>query len=351
MKGSFMPRIRAVWLVAAALTGGLVVCGVSGAQAAGAPDPGAKDTGAQDLQGGKGGLLKDLWGITPTDRRNPAEYGEKLVDHLGCLYCHGLGGREGIMNPNAKDNKNVPSWDSPEFVKRYPTEEKVRETIQKGRHPDPALDATSTPIPMPPWGNRLSDQEVDGIVAYIWSLRDSPTSSHPEGGRGAEDAQSAYLPGIPPEMAPAPVEEDHEHRAPRTTDTALVRKGAALVNYLGCLHCHGVGGREGMDNPNAMRKHVPAWDDPEFIKKYPVDDGVRWVIEKGRVPERDPKADGTPVPMPPFAGQLTGDDLDALVAYIFSLREAPVTMHGHGAMHDMHAPSTSQATAEAPAAH
>jgi len=329
-----MRRIRAVWLVPAVVAGGLVLCG---------------GAGAQDAEGGRG-LLTDLWGITPHDRQNPAQYGEKLVDHLGCLYCHGLGGREGIMNPNAKDNKHVPSWDSPDFVKKYPTEDKVRETIEKGRHPDAIDNADTTPIPMPPWGNRLSDPEIDGIVAYIWSLRDTPTASHPEGGRGADDAQSAYLPGIPPEAAPAPAEDDHDHMAPRTLDTALVRKGASLVDYLGCLHCHGVGGREGMENPNAMRKHVPAWDDPEFIKKYPVADGVRWVIEKGRMPERDPKAEGTPVPMPPFGNQISEDEMDAIVAYIWSLREVPPSARDHGPMPAMHGMAASQAAAEFPPA-
>lgn len=334
-KGSFMRRIRAVWLVPAVLAGGLAVWGVAG---------------AQEAEEGKGGLLTDLWGITPADRQNPPQYGEKLVDHLGCLYCHGLGGREGIMNPNAKDNKHIPSWDSPDFAKKYPTEDKVRETIEKGRHPDAIENADTTPIPMPPWGNRLSDQEVDGIVAYIWSLRDTPTASHLEGGRGAEDAQSAYLPGIPPAPAPAPVaDEEHSHRAPRTLNTALVRNGASLVDYLGCLHCHGVGGRQGMDNPNAVRKHVPAWDDPEFIKKYPVADGVRWVIEMGRTPERDPKATDVPVPMPAFGNQISDDELDAIVAYIWSLREVPAAARDQG-MPGMHGMAASEATAEFPAA-
>jgi len=294
------------------------------------------------------GLLTSLWGITAEDRQNLPEYGEKLVDHLGCLYCHGLGGRKGIMNPNAQDQKTIPSWDDPEFVDRYPTSEKVRQTIQEGRHPDRAADADSNPIPMPPWGNRLSPTEVDAIVAYIWSMRDTPVASHAEGGRGADDTRSAYLPGIPPPLAPAEEEDEHDHMAPRTLDTALVRKGASLVDYLGCLHCHGLGGREGIDNPNAMRKHVPAWDDPEFIKRYAVPDGVRWVVTKGRTPERDPDADGSPIPMPPFGNQISDDELEAIVAYIWSLRDAPVMEHDHAHMHDMHDGAPAQATAEFP---
>jgi mono/diheme cytochrome c family protein len=339
-----MRHILAITRAPAVFLTGLATVLVIGA---GAPGPAT----AQDADSGQGGLLTDLWGITPQDRENPPEYGEKLVQHLGCLYCHGLGGQKGITNPNAKENKNVPSWDSPDFAEKYPTEDKVRDTIQKGRHPDAIENADTSPIPMPPWGNRLSDPEVDAIVAYILSLRDTSVASHPEGGRGADDAESAYLPGIPPPMAPPEEQDDHAHKAPRTLDTALVRKGASLVDYLGCLHCHGLGGREGMDNPNAKRKHVPAWDDPEFIKKYPVPDGVRWVIEKGRTPERDPDATDNPVPMPAFGNQISDDELDAIVAYIWSLRDVPETARMPAHDHDhAHGDAAPMPTAEHPAA-
>jgi mono/diheme cytochrome c family protein len=283
---------------------------------------------AQEKEEGQG-LLIELMGITPEDRKDEVVYGGKLVEHLGCLFCHGLGGREGIVNPNA-ERKYVPAWDDPEFAERYPTREKVRETIREGRFPDKADDATGNPIPMPPWGNRLSDGEVDAILAYIWSLRGTPVSSHPQGGQGADDARSAYLPPIhvTPE-APEPDTEDHMHEPPRTGDGALVKQGRSMVEYLGCLHCHGLGGREGMDNPNAERKTVPAWDDPEFIRRYPVDDGVRWVIVNGRMPERAPDATDDPVPMPPFGRMLSTEEMDAIVAYIWSLRDRPAEAGGH----------------------
>ena len=269
----------------------------------------------------------------PAVEKDPVVLGHDLVEHLGCLFCHGLGGREGIVNPNAK-RKYVPSWDDPEFVKLYPTDEKVRETIRKGRFPDKADDATGSPIPMPPWGNRLDPEEVDAIIAYIWSLRETPVSSHPQGGLGAEDAESAYLPPLKGE-APAPDAdmEDHMHAPPETGGGPQVAKGRSMVEYLGCLHCHGLGDRKGMENPNAKRKNVPSWDDPEFIKRYPVDDGVRWVIVNGRMPEKDPGATDDPVPMPPFGRMLSHEEMDAIVAYIWSLRDHPVKPHEH--MHGM----------------
>jgi len=75
---------------------------------------------------------------------------------------------------------------------------------------------------------------------------------------------------------------------------------------------------------------VPAWDEPAFAERYPVDDGVRFVITNGRVPEKDPKADGSPIPMPPWGNRLTKDEVDAIVAYIWSLRETPMATHPQG---------------------
>lgn len=256
---------------------------------------------------------------------DPVKLGGDLVEHLGCLFCHGLGGRQGIMNPNAEERKYIPAWDEADFIERYPEPDKVRETIRKGRFPKRDPQAEGNPIPMPPWGNRLTDKEMDAIIAYIWDLRKTPVATHPKGGRGADEARAAYEPPLPPgrpEPAGAEEEEGHHHEPPEPeADSALAKQGRGLVEYLGCLHCHAVGDETPMENPNAVRKEVPVWDDAEFIRRYPVEDGVRYVIEKGRHPEKDPDADGNPVPMPPFGNQLTEQEVDAIVAYIWSLRE------------------------------
>jgi mono/diheme cytochrome c family protein len=288
--------------------------------------------GAGADTGTSNGLLMELWGISPEIQNDPVKFGGKLVEHLGCLYCHGLGGRQGIENPNAV-RKYVPAWDEKAFIKRYPTPEKVRETIRNGRFPDKDPKADGSPIPMPPWGNRLNDKELDAIIAYIWSLRATPVDAHPKGGVGAietaeQDAPESPLTGLPVAI-PAPDTTSKAHTKPPGADNP-VTLGHDLVEHLGCLYCHGLGGRQGINNPNAVRKHVPSWDSPEFIHRYPVDDGVRYVIEKGRVPKKDPKADGSPIPMPPWGNRLTKDELDAIVAYIWSLRQTPVSSHEKG---------------------
>ncbi|MFQ5693329.1 MAG: c-type cytochrome [Nitrospinota bacterium] len=287
---------------------------------------------ARDEGGGNRGLHSELWGLSPEEQNDPVRFGRALVQHLGCLYCHGLGGRQGIENPNAV-RKYVPAWDEAAFIERYPTPEKVRETIRKGRFPKKDPAAASNPIPMPPWGNRLSEQEMDAIIAYIWSLRQTPTESHAKGGIGAVEAAEANAPVSPlAGRVVRPAEPEGVRKPPVKPPDAdnPVRLGSDLVEHLGCLYCHGLGGRQGIENPNAVRKHVPAWDSEEFIRRYPVDDGVRYVIEKGRTPAKDPEATGSPVPMPPWGNRLNKDEMDAIVAYIWSLRQTPVATHPKG---------------------
>ncbi|MDH4229533.1 MAG: cytochrome c [Nitrospirota bacterium] len=260
---------------------------------------------------------------------DPVKLGGDLVDHLGCLYCHGLGGRQGLDNPNAV-RKYVPAWDEEAFVKKYPNPEGVRRVIQQGRFPEKDTQAKGNPIPMPPWGNRLTKEETEAIIAYIWSLRTTPANSHKKGGQGrevggeGEDQRLLMADQIRNTQPPA----EHTSRTPG--NNPLVAQGQGLVEHLGCLHCHGLGGRQGMDNPNAVRKYVPSWDEDAFVRRYPVDDGVRWVITTGRAPERDPQAKGNPIPMPPWGNRLTKDELDAIVAYIWSLRTTPVSSHEKG---------------------
>jgi len=279
-------------------------------------------------------LVAGLGGVALVAETNPAKLGQSLVEHLGCLYCHGLGGRQGIENPNAV-RKYVPAWDEKAFAERYPTPEKVRDTIKKGRFPDRDPKANGNPIPMPPWGNRLTDPELDAIIAYIWSLRETPMAAHAKGGLGGMETEEESAPESPltglMRQRDDMNNEPKAHVKPPGADNP-VQLGHDLVDHLGCLYCHGLGGREGIENPNAVRKHVPAWDSEEFVRRYPVDDGVRYVIEKGRTPAKDPKAEGSPIPMPPWGNRLTKDEMDAVVAYIWSLRKTPVAAHPKGGL-------------------
>lgn len=277
-------------------------------------------------------MVLGVWGTGYAMENNLVKLGEDLVEHLGCLYCHGLGGKKGIDNPNAK-RQYVPAWDEEEFIKRYPVDDGVRFVITNGRFPEQAKGAEGSPIPMPPWGNRLSGEEMDAIVAYIWSLRDTPVESHAKGGRGAIPEEDDKATRDLQAMLAAKGEEDGPdtpsgYRAgPADSPVAL---GHGLVEHLGCLYCHGLGGRQGIDNPNAKRKYVPAWDEKEFIQRYPTDAGVRAVITNGRFPEKATGAKSSPIPMPPWGNRLSREEMDAIIAYIWSLRDTPVESHDKG---------------------
>jgi mono/diheme cytochrome c family protein len=266
-------------------------------------------------------ILAGSLGTAQAQPTDPVTLGKHLVEHLGCLYCHGLGGRQGIDNPNAI-RKYVPAWDEKEFIEKYTAKEAVAAVIRKGRFPAKDLKATGNPIPMPPWGNRLKPEEMDAMLAYIWSLRETPVESHAKGGLGTVEDDS-----IDPTTAAliAILEQNKEIHSAHAFDRTGNPKadlGRALVEHLGCLHCHGLEGRQGLPNPNAVRKYVPAWDEKEFIERYPVDDGVRYVITNGRTPKKDPAATSSPIPMPPWGNRLKSMELDAIVAYIWSLRES-----------------------------
>ncbi len=284
-------------------------------------------------------MLVGVWGTGYAMEDNQVKLGEDLVEHLGCLYCHGLGGKKGIDNPNAK-RRYVPAWDEKEFIERYPVADGVRYVITNGRFPEKARGATSSPIPMPPWGNRLSEDEMDAIVAYIWSLRETPTSSHAKGGRGsiptpddkAIAARQAMLTANGDEAA----DDTAGQMVPAGPPGSPVALGQGLVEHLGCLYCHGLGGRQGIDNPNAERKYIPAWDEKEFIERYPVDAGVRSVITNGRFPDKARGAKGSPIPMPPWGNRLSKEEMDAIIAYIWSLRETPVESHDKGGRGGVH---------------
>jgi len=274
-------------------------------------------------------VLAGSWGTARAEQVDQVTLGKDLVKHLGCLYCHGLGGRKGIDNPNAV-RKYVPAWDEKAFIERFPKKDAVSAVIRKGRFPAKDTNAEGSPIPMPPWGNRLKPEEMDAVLTYIWSLRDTPISKHQKGGQGAIEDDS-----IDPTTAAmiAAIEEskpDTSVHHYKRTGNHEVDLGKALVEHLGCLYCHGLGGRQGLPNPNALRKHVPAWDAKEFITRYPVDDGIRYVITHGRAPAKDPAATGSPVPMPPWGNRLKKEEMDAIVAYIFSLRGTPVKSHDTG---------------------
>lgn len=95
--------------------------------------------------------------------------GEALYRRYGCRGCHGEGGVGGVPNPNAQSGEEVPAL---RYVKEAYTAAELREKIQLGVTQVPRLDPEGPPPPlsMPSWRDRLTDAQIEDIMAYLLSL-------------------------------------------------------------------------------------------------------------------------------------------------------------------------------------
>lgn len=101
------------------------------------------------------------------------EQGRWVFERVGCTGCHGAGGRGGRLNPNAGLGGEVPPL---LYVKAYYGErvEALKELIRHGRQPVPRAQPgrPNPPLYMPAWKDRVSEEELDALVAYLFSLSD-----------------------------------------------------------------------------------------------------------------------------------------------------------------------------------
>jgi mono/diheme cytochrome c family protein len=101
------------------------------------------------------------------------ERGRAVFEKFGCTACHGMEGVGGRRNWNAGLGQEVPSL---LYVKAYYGQdvEPLKRLIRNGRQPVPRADATA-PQPglyMPSWKDRISEEDLDALVAYLFSLAD-----------------------------------------------------------------------------------------------------------------------------------------------------------------------------------
>ena len=97
------------------------------------------------------------------------EAGRAVFQKYGCLGCHGMDGLGGRKNWNAQLGQEVPSLVS---VKAYYDRDSLKEFIRNGRQPVPRLETTRPhpPLYMPSWKERISEEELDHLVDYLFSL-------------------------------------------------------------------------------------------------------------------------------------------------------------------------------------
>jgi mono/diheme cytochrome c family protein len=229
------------------------------------------------------------WWWTVRPLLTPAERGRRLAERTGCFACHGPEGSRGTPNPGRQDGA-VPTFGS-ELMMFAADDREIREWIEFGVTTARAESETwreqrdAGALRMPAFGDRLSDSQIDDLVAFVRAV----------------------------------------NGAPEPTDSlALAGRGAA--SRLGCFGCHGAGGRFARPNPGSLKGYVPAWDGrdfPDLVRSRAEFD--EWVRDGRSVRfARNPAArlflDRAALRMPAYRDHLQAGDLDALWAYARWLR-------------------------------
>jgi sulfur oxidation c-type cytochrome SoxX len=200
----------------------------------------------------------------------PAQVGQLAFTTAGCLSCHNVNLQGGVVGPsldNVANRRADPDW--------------LRKQILT---PPQVIPGSYMPI-FP----ELSDQEVQGLIAYLHTL--DPTHS-------SKDNQG------PVQLSPPP-----------GVSIALAQHGEEVFKIGSCVGCHTINGvsESGSIGPNltheASRLRTDEWQLKHL--KNPLS-----VYVAG-----EPDPNEVSWPMPREGGmQLSDEDLQALVAYMQSLK-------------------------------
>jgi mono/diheme cytochrome c family protein len=230
------------------------------------------------------------WRWWRTANIGPVERGRRVAEAHGCFGCHGPGGTHGIPNPGSPI-KAVPAWDGGNVMMFAANEQELREWILDGMTASRSKDAdylkqrNAMQVRMPAFRGWLPPAELNDLVAYVKAV--------------------SWL------------------DAPKD---ALPLKGRDLAGDKGCFSCHGPEGRGCMPNAGSFKGYIPAWDGPDFPDVAADDNEIReWILDGvcqriARHPLGGFFVKRQRVQMPAFRGQVTDEELRALVAYIRWLR-------------------------------
>jgi mono/diheme cytochrome c family protein len=205
-------------------------------------------------------------GSNPSDPH--VAMGGHLFVQFACASCHGEQGKGGVST-------DVPALTD---VGKTLTVAQMAQIIQHG------LGESANPQKpyMPVWGPVISKTQVNDLVEYL----------------------HAGLPKVQ-DADPVPV--------PRDQGAAVA--GAALYVRYGCINCHGPSGLGGVPNPLSEDKTIPPLSGQDFRTEFNTDAKITEMIRSGSVIGQPPITS-----MPHWGGIIPDADLDALVAYLKTLK-------------------------------
>lgn len=230
-----------------------------------------------------------------------AERGRRLAERTGCFGCHGPGGIRGVANPGRTD-RTVPTFEG-DVMMYAKSPQEIHQWIHNGVTEKRKVSRTWREqrergvLKMPAFKGRLSEKQMEDLVAYVMVASGMP------------------------------VPED-----------SLATRGLDRAETLGCVGCHGAGGRLAKPNPGSLKGYVPSWDGadfPELVESRREFD--EWVKDgESRRFKHNPLArfflNRAVLKMPAYRKHLEPGDLDALWAYLQWLRstESTLAAHAHG---------------------
>lgn len=208
--------------------------------------------------------------MSPYEGLSPEEIGRIVLASQGCLACHNLELQGGVLAPSL-DNVGV----------------RRNEKWLRGKLLDPSGSVPGTYMP----SFRLGKEELEGLVAFLRTLTPKRPSPDNTG------------------TAKVEIPTDDQGR-PRFTPEQIER-GKELFRTQGCIGCHTINGlaQGGQLGPNltheALRRRSDEWQlkhlmDPLSVYVVGETEGIRWIM--------------------PSYGQLSQEDLEALVAFLQSLK-------------------------------
>lgn len=101
-------------------------------------------------------------------KTDPEKRGEMIYSRVGCAACHGPRGKGGYPNNNVVGGQ-IPSL---ALVRDGFSRDELKRRIAQGRRPEPADVARSAPmVTMPAWGSYLTEDEMEDLITYLYSLR------------------------------------------------------------------------------------------------------------------------------------------------------------------------------------
>ena len=229
-----------------------------------------------------------------------AERGRRLAEKMGCFGCHGPGGIRGAMNPGRTDG-SVPNFEGDVMMFAGDPEE-IHEWIHNGVTAKRQKSETWRSqrergvLKMPAFKGRMTEARMHDLVAYVMA------------------------------MAGMPAPED-----------SLASRGLERADSLGCLGCHGAGGRLARNNPGSLKGYVPSWDGKDFSDLVRDSSEFRDWVEDGVSDrfESNPLAQfflsRAVLKMPAYKTHLQQGDVEALWAYVRWLRSGPeqTRIHAH----------------------